>query len=55
MFVVLQIENNYRLNEAFVQIADNRKCGAWDYSITDRMICAGSYAGYIGPCYVSRL
>ena len=48
--------NNYRLNEAFVQIADNRKCGAWDYnSITDRMICAGSYAGYIGPCYVSRL
>ena len=56
IFVVLQMGSSYRLNEAFVQIRDNATCSSWPYyPITDRMICAGSYAGYIGPCYVSRL
>jgi len=55
MFIVLQTGGSFsfNLNEALVQIRDKATCNAWDFdAITDNMICAASYSGFIGPCHV---
>jgi hypothetical protein len=58
MFVLLQPGGPISTNllEAFVQIRDDTSCNALYFgTITDRMICAGSYSGFMGPCHVRRL
>jgi len=55
MFFDLQTGGSisFYLNEALVQIREDTTCYDWGFvAITDNMICAGSYSGYIGPCYV---
>ena len=45
--------NSFNLNEALVQIRDKSECNVWGFdAITDNMICAASYSGFIGPCHV---
>jgi len=53
MFIDLQTGGSFSfyLNEALVQIRDDTMCYDWGFD-ADNMICAGSYSGYIGPCYV---
>jgi hypothetical protein len=58
MFVVLQPAGpiSRDLLEAFVQIRDDASCNATYFgAVTDRMICAGPYAGFVGPCHVRRV
>jgi hypothetical protein len=55
-FVVLQPGDLFSCNllEAFVQIRDDVSCNdSYSGALTDRMICAGSHSGFMGPCHVS--
>jgi hypothetical protein len=56
MFVVLQTGGplSSSLLEATTQVIDEATCGAsYPGEITDRMICAGTSDGGVGPCNVS--
>jgi len=58
MFTVLQNggHDSFNLNEALVQIRNDDRCYAWGFDVfTPNMICAGSYSGFNGPCFVRSL